>query len=153
GVAQIDALATAVRQPPFVERLQEEIQQARARLFNFVEQDDAVWIVAELIRENTAAFAADDAARHADQFVDAHRAVLILGHVDADHLLLVAEQEFGDGFRELRFADAGRTEKQEHAVRPIETVLERALVQYEPPRDRAHRVLLPDNPLLELRFD
>ena len=44
-------------------------------------------------------------------------AVLILGHVDADHLLLVAEQELGDRLRQLGLADAGRAEEQQHAVR------------------------------------
>ena len=59
-------------------------------------------------------------------------AVLVLGHVDADHLLLVAEQELGDRLRELGLADAGRAEEQQHAVGPIEAVLERALVQHQP---------------------
>ena len=41
GVAQIHALAAAVGHPSFVERLQEQIQQVRARLLDFVQQDDA----------------------------------------------------------------------------------------------------------------
>ena len=60
------------------------------------------------------------------------RTVLVFGHVDADHLLLVAEQEFGDRLRELGLADAGRAEEQQHAVGAIETVLQRSLVQHEP---------------------
>ena len=41
GVAQIHALAAAVGQPAFVERLQEQVQQVRAGLLDLVEQDDA----------------------------------------------------------------------------------------------------------------
>ena len=41
GVAQVDALAAAVGEPAFVERLQEQVEQVRARLLDFVEQHDA----------------------------------------------------------------------------------------------------------------
>ena len=126
-VAQIHALAAAVGEPPFVEGLQKEIQQTRARLLDFVQQDDGARVVLELIGQNPAALAADDAARHANQLVDGDAAVLILGHVHANHLLLVAEQECRDRLRELGLADAGRAEEQQHAVRPIEAVLERPL--------------------------
>ena len=64
-------------------------------------------------------------------------AVLVLGHVDADHLLVVAEQELGHRLRQLGLADAGRSEEQQHAVGPIEPVLQRPLVQHQPARDRA----------------
>ena len=73
------------------------------------------------------------------------RAVLVLGHVDADHLLLVAEQELGDRLRELGLADAGRAEEQQHAVGTIEAVLERPLVQHQPARHGVDRVLLADD--------
>ena len=116
-VRQIHALAAAVGQPAFVERLQEQVQQARARLLDLVEQDDRARVVAQLVRQHAAALAADDAARHANQLVHRHAAVLVFGHVDADHLLLVAEQELGDGLGELGLADAGRAEEQQHAVR------------------------------------
>ena len=149
GVAQIDALAAAIGEPALVERLQEQIEQARARLLHLVEQDDGVRVVLQLIRQDPAALAADDAARHADQLVHGDAAVLILGHVDADHLLLVAEQERRDRLRELGLADAGRAEEQQHAVRPIESVLERALVQHQPARDGADGLLLADDALLQ----
>jgi len=56
----------SIRQPSFVERLQEQVQQARARLLDFVEEDDRARVVLQLIRQKPAAFAADDAARHPD---------------------------------------------------------------------------------------
>ena len=57
-----------------------------------------------------------------------------------------------DGLGELGLADAGRTEEQQHAVRPIESVLQRALVQHQPARDRVDRLLLPDDALAEACF-
>ena len=56
-VAQIDALAAAVGDPSFVERLQEQVQHARARLLDLVEQDDRVRVVLQLIGQHAAALA------------------------------------------------------------------------------------------------
>jgi hypothetical protein len=39
--------------------------------------------------------------------------LLVLGHVDANHGFLVIEQEFSQGARQLRFSDAGRSQKDE----------------------------------------
>src|SRR5437762_12791991 len=66
-IAQVDALAASVGQPSLIERLQEQIEQVRTRLLHFVKQHNRVRIVFELVRQNPAALAADDAARHADQ--------------------------------------------------------------------------------------
>ena len=125
----------------------------RARLLDLVEEHDRAGVVLQLIRQDSAALTADDTARHANQLVDRRAAALVLGHIDADHLLLVAEQELGDGLGQLRFPDAGRSEKHQHAIGPIEAVLERALVQHEPVRERLHRLLLTDHTLLQPRLD
>ena len=71
------------------------------------------------------------------------RTVLVLGHVDADHLLLVAEQELGHRLGQLGLADAGRAQEQQHAVGPVEPALERSLVEHQAVRQRAHRLTLP----------
>ena len=153
GVAQIDALAAAIGEPALVERLQEEIEQARTGLLHFVEQDDREGVVLELIRQDSAALAADNAARHPDQLVHGDAAVLILGHVHANHLLLVAEQERRDRLGELGLPDAGRAEEQQHSVGAIESVFQRPLVQHQPARDGPDRVLLADDALLETLLD
>ena len=43
----------------------------------------------------------------------------VFAHVDADHGVLVVEEEFGERARELGFADAGRAEEDERADRPV----------------------------------
>ena len=45
--------------------------------------------------------------------------LLVLRHVDADHRVLVVEQELRERARELRLADAGRPEEDEAAERPV----------------------------------
>src|SRR6188472_2499884 len=68
--------------------------------------------------ELTTLVVADVARRGTDE--TAHRVLLlVLGHVDADHRVLVVEQELGEGTCELRLADARRTEEQEAADRTV----------------------------------
>ena len=102
--------------------------------------------------KNAAAFAADDAARHADQLFDADGAVAVFGHVDADHLGFVAEHEFSDRLCQLRLADAGRAEEQQHAVRRVVIILERALVEPQPFRDRPDGLVLSDDAIRKIAF-
>ncbi len=71
-VGQIHPPAAAVGQPALVERLQEQVQQQRARLLDLVQQHHRARVVAQLVGEHAAALAADDAARHADQLVHRH---------------------------------------------------------------------------------
>ena len=67
-------------------------------------------------------------------------AVLVLRHVDANHLLFVTEQELGDRLGQLGLADAGRTKEEQHAVRTIEAVFERTLVEHQPVRQCVDRL-------------
>src|SRR6478672_7573696 len=82
-VTEVDALAAAISDPALIERLEEEIEQRRAGFLDLVEQHDTVRVVLQAVREHAAAIRANDAARHSDEFVDADRAVLVLGHVQA----------------------------------------------------------------------
>ena len=91
-------------------------------------------------------------ARHADQLVDRDRAVLVFRHVDADHFLLVAEEELGHRLRQLGLAHTRRPEEQQHAIGTIESVLQRPLVEDQPPRDSVDRLTLPDDTAAEAGF-
>src|ERR671914_1393000 len=46
-------------------------------------------------------------------------ALQVLGHVEPDHGVLVAEEVLGEGPRELGLADSGRTEEDERAARTV----------------------------------
>src|SRR6188508_827740 len=65
-IAEIDALAAAVRDPSLIECLQEHIQHRGAGLFDFVQQHDGIRAVLQLVGEHAAALGADDAAWHSD---------------------------------------------------------------------------------------
>ena len=75
----------------------------------------------------------------------------VLGHVDLDQRVGVAEHEFGQGLGEQRFADAGRAGEDEAADRPFGV--------FEPRPAAAHRLADPpdrlglrDDPLLDVQL-
>ena len=86
------------------------------RLLDLVEQDDLVRPPADRLGQLAALVVADVAGRRADQ--PRHGELLhVLAHVDADHRVLVVEQELGERPGQLGLADAGRAEEQERADR------------------------------------
>jgi hypothetical protein len=82
------------------------------RLFDLVEQHDAVRFAAHGLGELAALLVADVSRRGADQARDGEF-LHILGHVDAHHVLFVVEQRLGQRLGQLGLADAGRAEEQE----------------------------------------
>jgi hypothetical protein len=95
------------------------------RFLDFVEQDHAVRTATHGLGELPALFVADVSGRRPDEARDG---VLlhVLGHVDADHGVLVVEQEFGEGTRRLGLADAGGAEEDERTDGPIGILKPRA---------------------------
>ena len=72
----------------------------------------------------------------------------VLGHVDPDHRLLVAEEELGEGAGELGLADPGGAEEDERAGRALR-VLDPGARAADRFRDGGDRDLLADHPLVE----
>src|SRR3954470_17902017 len=91
---------------------------------------------------------ADVAGRRADEA--RHRVLLhVLRHVDADHRLLVAEEELGERARQLGLADARRAEEDEGAGRPLRVLEARARAP-DRLRDDLDRLVLADHALVQL---
>ena len=100
-VAEVDRAALAVGQPAVVEHLEQHVEHVRVRLLDLVEQDHLVGPPAHRLGQAAALLVADVAGRRADQPGD--RVLLhVLGHVDADHRLLVVEQELGERLASAR---------------------------------------------------
>ena len=111
-VLEVHGAALAVGEAALVENLQEDVEDIGMRLLDFIEEEHGVRPPADLLGELSALFVADVAGRRADQ--PCHGVLLhILRHIDAQHGALVVEEEFGEGPRELRLADARRSEKDE----------------------------------------
>src|SRR4051812_11498739 len=147
-VTEVDRPALGVRQAPVLQDLQEDVEDVRVRLLDLVEQEHAVRLPAHGLGELAALVVADVARGRADQ---ARHGVLlhVLGHVDAHHRVLVAEEELRERPRELRLADARRAEEHERPGRPLR-VLEARTRAADRLRDDLDGGVLPDDALVEL---
>ena len=100
-VAEIDGAAVAVGEPAVVEHLQEHVEDVGVGLLDLVEQHHGVGPTPDRLGELAAFLIADVAGRRADQA--RHRVLLhVLRHVEADHGVLVVEEELGEGFARAR---------------------------------------------------
>ena len=94
-VLEVHPVAEAVGEVAVLEHLQQDVEQIRVRLLDFVEQHDRVGVALHLLGELAALFVADVSRRRANQL--RHRVLLhVLGHVEADERVIAAEQEVGD---------------------------------------------------------
>ena len=87
------------------------------RLLDLVEQHDRVGLAAHRLGELAALVVADVSGRRADQPADGVP-LLVLAHVEPDHVVLAVEQRRGQGLGQLGLADAGRAEEDERPDRP-----------------------------------
>lgn len=69
-VAEVDDAALAVREPPVVEHLQEELVELARRLLDLVDEHDRVRLAADVLRELPALVVADVARGRADETGD-----------------------------------------------------------------------------------
>src|SRR6266852_1666885 len=116
-VAEVDGAALRVREAALVEDLQQDVEDLGVRLLDLVEQDHAVRLATDGLRELSALFVADVARRRSDQA--RHVVALhVIGHIDLHDVLFAAEHELGELLREVRLAGAGGPDEEEHADRP-----------------------------------
>ena len=139
-----------VRQPPVIQELQQHIEHLRVGLLDLIEQHHAVWAAAHRLGQLPALFIAHVAGRRAHQARDSVF-FLVLAHVNAHHGVLVIEQELRQGARQLGFPDAGGTQEDERADRPVGILQTGA----RPAHSVGHcpqGVLLPDHALVQALF-
>ena len=147
AVAEVDRAALAVGEASVVEHLQQHVEDLGVRLLDLVEQDHAVRPPPHGLGELAALVVADVAGRRTDQPRD-RVPLLVLGHVEPHHRVLVVEHELGERTCELGLADAGRAEEDERADRPVR-ILQTGARAAERVRDRLDRLVLADDALVE----
>ena len=112
GVAEVHRAPAAIRQPPVIEDLEEDIEDFRVRLLDLVEQHHGVGTPPHGLGELSAFLVSDIPGRRADE--TCHRVPFhVLGHVDPDHGGLLVEEEFRERLRRLRLPDTGGAEEHE----------------------------------------
>ncbi len=140
-VAQVDALAAAVGDPALVERLQEQVQQCSGSPFR----------LRRAARRSTGCPSADWSARRRARMPTMPRGMPISlstptapsWYSDMSTRIIFfssPNRNVGHRLGQFGLADAGRPEEQQHAVGPVEAVLERPLVQHQPARHRVDRL-------------
>ncbi len=150
GVLEIDGAALAIGEAPIVEDLEQRVEDVRVCLLDLVEENDTVWASPHRFGQIAALVVADVAGRRADQ--PRHRVLLHeLTHVDADHRLLVVEQEAGERACGLGLADPCRPEEDERADRPIRVLQAGARAAHRV-RHHLQRLVLADDALAQLLF-
>ena len=112
GVAEIHLAAQAVRQLPVVQGLEQEVEDVRVCLLNFVKQHDGVRATTHFLGQLATFLVSDVARRCPDQARDG-KLLHVLGHVDANQGFLGIEHEFRKDLGELRLSDAGRPKEDE----------------------------------------
>ena len=124
-VAEVDRAALRVGQAAVVEDLEQGVEDVAVRLLDLVEEHDGVRLAPHGLGQLAALLVADVAGRGAHQAAD-RVPLLVLGHVQPDHVLLGVEQRLRERARKLRLADARRAEKDERADRPLRILDARA---------------------------
>src|SRR5215203_6559117 len=118
NVLEVHGAALRIRELPVLQYLQHDVEDIGVGLLDLVEEDDRVRTPPHLLCELSTLIVTDVAWRRPDEA--AHRMTFhVLGHVEPDHGVLVAEEVFGQGPRELGLADSCRTEEDERAARTV----------------------------------
>src|SRR5581483_760345 len=151
GVLEVDRVAESVGELAVFKDLQQDVEDIRVRLLDFVQQDDRIWRALHPLGELSALFVADVSRRRTDQLGD--RVLLHeLRHIEADQRLFGAEHELRQGARDFGFADAGGAEEQERSDGTV-----RALQAGAAAADGASQggdcLVLRDDALVQFLFD
>ncbi len=104
-------------QHPLVEDLVEDFLHGDVGFLHLVKEDDAVRLAADRFGED-AAFAVADVARRRTGQARNLVVLLILRHVDDNHVAVAAVEDVGQSHGCLGFADAGGSDHHEDADRP-----------------------------------
>src|ERR671920_264700 len=142
-VLEIHGAALRVRELPVLQYLQHDVEDVGVGLLDLVEENDRVGTTPHLLRELSALVVADVARRRTHEA--AHRVALhVLGHVEPDHCVLVAEEVLGERTRELGLAYSCRTEEDERAARAVRVFYARERTPYGA-GDGLYGLVLPDD--------
>ena len=147
GVLKVHYTSLAVRQASVVEDLKQHVEHVAMRLFDLIEQNDAVRTTAHCLGELTALVIADVSWRRADETRDT---VLlhVLAHIDADHAPLIVKERLRKGLGKLCLADTCRAKEDKRADRTVR-ILDAGTCAQNRLADSSHRLILSDDALMK----
>jgi len=133
------------------ENLQENVEDVRVGLLDFVQKNNRVRRAANTLGQLTAFFVAHVTWRGADEL--RHGMFLHeLRHIEANQRLLRTEQEFREAAGHFRFADAGGAEEEE-AANGTRGIFESGAAAANGASEGGDGFVLADDALVKLRLD
>ena len=146
-VLEVHVPSLCVGDDAVLQDLQQDVPHVLVGLFDLVEEHHAVGLAAHLFGQLAALVIADVARGRADQ--TRHRVPLhILGHIDADHGVLVAEHGLCQRLAQLGLAHARGAEEQERTDGAL-GVLDADPAAADRAGHRAHGLILADHALVQ----
>jgi len=127
--------------------LQKNIEDIGVGFFNFVQQQQRERTGTNRFRQIPARVGVGKSGRRSNQTINAGF-FLVFRHIKPHHLRFRPEVNFGNGFRQFRFADSGRPQKKQVHNRTLGA----AHLGAGPAQTRRHhinRLLLIDDPLVD----
>ena len=110
-ISEINLPALRVCEISFIQHLQQHIEYVRMCFLDLIKQHDGVRVPPHLLGQLSALIVPDIAGRRADHLRDIEL-LHILRHVDADDILLAAEDCLRQRLRELCLSDTGRSQEE-----------------------------------------
>ena len=118
GILEVYAAALTIGQAAVVQHLQQSIEHIGMSLFDFVEQDDRVWMTAHRFRQLAAFVVTYIAGRRPDKA--GHSMFFhVFAHVDADHVLHIVKQHFRQRLGQFGLAHTGGAQEDEGTDRTV----------------------------------
>ena len=149
-VLEVNLAALRIGQAAFFQNLQQRVEDIRVSLLDLIEEDDREGTTTDLFGELATLVVADVAGRSTEE---TRGGVLLreLGHIELDQRILITEEEFGQGLRELCLTDTGRSGEDEGATGTLR-VLQAASSTTNRLGQSLNRCILPDDALVQLVF-
>ena len=118
GILEVHTAALRVGDDAVLQDLQQDVPHILVGLLDLIEQHHGIGLAAHLFGELAALLVTHIAGRRANQ--TGHGVLLhVLGHVDTDHVVLVAEHGLSQGLAQLSLAHARGAQEQERADGPL----------------------------------
>src|SRR5450830_3763 len=114
-ITEVSLAAVVVSQRAMIHHLQQDIENIRMRLFDFIEQQHRVRLLGDRFGQQTTLIETDVARRRTDQTAD-RMTLHVFGHVETNQL---DAHDEGQLLRHFGLAHAGRTGEQEGADRLV----------------------------------
>ena len=150
SIREVHGAALTIGQTTIIEYLQKNIEEIRMRLFDFIEEDDAVRRLSHGIGQLAAFFIADISWRRTDEtghFVFLH----VFRHIETNHIFLTAKHAFSERSGQLGLADTGRAEEEEGTDRTFR-ILHAGTRTTDRRGNGMDSLILTDHSLMQLFF-